>query len=299
MGIGALLDTVFSLYRRNFWLFVGVVAVVQVPYQILAALLASNRGTPPRLFSHLQGGHGTSIHILAFTQWAIHASVLGVIGLLLFALIALPLELAAFTRVVADLCQDQPTSIRLAFQAALGRWLPLLGLGLILGAIAFGALGLLGLVNALLVISLRGHGLLLALLIWLVAMVLGVMAYLRVLVSGSVVVLEPVDPWLAIRRSWELSKGSAWRILGVVVVLFILVVVLAIVGGILAAAFAVLGGGTSQPAGALILLIWKIVIAVLISPIVLGGLVLLYFDLLARREGASPLATEAQPALQP
>jgi hypothetical protein len=35
LRVSELLDTVFSLYRRNFWLFLAVIALVQVPYQIV------------------------------------------------------------------------------------------------------------------------------------------------------------------------------------------------------------------------------------------------------------------------
>ncbi|HVB53181.1 MAG TPA: hypothetical protein VNF24_03190 [Candidatus Acidoferrales bacterium] len=294
LGVGALLDAVFSLYRHNFWLFVTVVAVVQVPYQILITLLV-RKGSTSQL-SLVQGGRVRSLHFLTLTTGTIHPIGLGWIGLVVFAIIALPLELAAVTQVVAARYQSHPTSAKAGFRIARGRWLPLLGVGLIVVVIAVGALALLGLVTAVLAFALHGLGVLLALLLWLVAVVVGIVAYLRVVVASSVVVLEPTGPWLALRRSWELTRGSAWRILWILLVLTMLSVVLSAVGGTMTALLSLLGGGTNQPLGGLILLGGGIVLAVLITPMVSVGLVLLYFDLRARREGSAAIPVEGQPA---
>jgi hypothetical protein len=299
MGVGALLDSVFGLYRRNFWLFVAVAAVVQVPYQILTTLLSGGAGASSQQLSVVRGGRFGSVHILTFAHWAVPDAGLGLLGLFLFALVALPLELAASTKVVADRYHDRPTSTQLGFRTALGRWLPLLGVGLLLVIIGIGAVVLLGLVNAVLVLALRGVGVLLAVLLWLVAIVVGVMAYLRVAVASSVVVLEPTGPWLAIRRSWELARGSAWRIFGILLILSVLALILAAIGGTAAAIISLLGGGSGQPLGETILLVGRIVITVLISPILSVGLVLLYFDLRARGKSPGPIPVEGQPAFQP
>ncbi|HVB13632.1 MAG TPA: hypothetical protein VNH38_02600 [Candidatus Dormibacteraeota bacterium] len=148
------------------------------------------------------------------------------------------------------------------------------------------------------VLVLHGVGVLLAVLLWLAATVMGILAYIRVVVASSVVVLESADPWLAIRRSWWLSRGSGWRIFGTLLVLSILAAVLAVMGAIAVAAVAQVGGGSSHPVGDVILLVGRIAVLVLITPIVSASLVLLYFDLRARREGPSPIPLEAQPSLQ-
>ncbi|MGH2443791.1 MAG: hypothetical protein ACRDFX_11615 [Chloroflexota bacterium] len=65
MGVTELLDRSFSLYRENFWLFTGVVAVLQVPLAILNSIIVTT--TPTSSGSALMAGAGTSLLGVVFS----------------------------------------------------------------------------------------------------------------------------------------------------------------------------------------------------------------------------------------
>jgi hypothetical protein len=301
MNLSEIIDAVVHIYFRNFWLFVAVAAVVYVPYGALFAL--DEAGEDTQALGRLQH-HATltshQIHVLvsqAFDFSPLRIAVL--LATLLFALIALPVELAAVTKVGADRYQQQQTSFRIAFERARQRWLPLLGVSLLIGLIALGAVLVLALVSVVLVLALRDVGILLVVLLAIAAVVLGGVAYLRVIVAVPVVVLEGVGPWRALNRSWHLSRGHGWLIFGVIVVIAIASGIFgAVLGGV---AGAMLGspGGTTSVTARVVLALVSILAQIVVSPISALAAVLLYFNLRGRQEAVIPDAGSALPAWQP
>ncbi|HUY97488.1 MAG TPA: hypothetical protein VMW47_07715 [Verrucomicrobiae bacterium] len=281
LRFGELLDTVFTLYRRNFVLLVAVVAVVQVPFQALSSLLPRPTVRLPRSASGtaltaVQSQH--LLHDLATTA----AIDLGLLGLT-YAIVV-PLQTAAFTRAVADRLLGRTATVGAVYRAALGRWLPLLGLGLLLVGSFLAALAIVGLVVTLLVLIAGPAGALLGFVLGLAAVVAGGVAYVRLLFGSQVVVLEGFGPWPAVRRSWELTRGLAWRAAGVVVVLSLIGGVVSLVlGGLIAGLGAALGVGSV--ANSAVDDVGQAVVAILVAPILATGLTVLYFDHRVRREG--------------
>lgn len=43
LSLGQLFDQAIRLYRRNFWKFVGIIAVVQIPYAALVFRIAGGK----------------------------------------------------------------------------------------------------------------------------------------------------------------------------------------------------------------------------------------------------------------
>jgi len=299
MGISDLVDTVFSLYRRNFWLFVLVVAVVQVPYQILTALVDLGVRAEPRSLSRLNGHHLDSAQFHLFLHWAAPSLGWRLLILLLLVVVALPLETAAFTKVVADRYQGRPTSVGQAYEFATSRWLALIGLGPLILLLVVGAVALLVLVVVLLAAALHAVGALLDFLLILAAVIFGLVAYVRVVLSTPVLVLEHLGPVDALRRSWDLTRGGAWRAFGVLLVLGLMVGIAGFLVGLLIGAAASAGGGITSPGGHLIDVAGTLVVAVLLSPLVAVGLVLLYFDFRLRKEGAESIQPTPGPTAQP
>ncbi len=301
MGFGQLLDAVFSLFRRDFVLLVSVVAVVQVPYQLLSHLLLPT-ATITRLGAQiqLQSRQGT------LTPTAAHqmiAQIVGAVAILLVLelvvlLFVIPLETAAITRAVAERLLGRPTTVGAVYRAALGRWAPLVGFGLLLLVFFVGATIVLALVGALLlVVGGKVGGLLLALLL-VVAVVAVVVAYVRLLLATQAIVLEGIGPLQAVRRSWQLTRGLAWRTLGFVVVLGILTSVLGFLLGLVLGLVATAAGGATG-AGPLVSAVGSAVITVLLAPILAVGLTLLYYDHRVRREGFDLQLLAAQLAGSP
>jgi hypothetical protein len=297
MGISDLIDTIFSLYRRNFWLFVLVVGVVQIPYQIVSALLGLRVRPEPRFLKHFHGHKLDSSQVHQLLAWLGPSLGLRLLILILLLVLAFPLETAAFTKVVADRYQGRPTSLGRAYDFATGRWIALIRLGLLILALVVGAVVVLVLVVALLGALLHGIGDLLDFLLIIAAVIFGFVAYVRVVLATPVLVLERLGPADSLRRSWDLTRGGAWRAFGVLLVLVIMVGIAGFLVGLLINAAASGGGGLTSPEGRVIDLVGTIVVQVLLSPFVAVGLVLLYFDFRLRKEGTESIQpTPGSPA---
>ncbi len=280
LRFGELLDTVFTLYRRNFLLLVAVVAVVQVPFQALSALLPRPAVQLPRTATGTaltQAETQRLLHDLV-TSLSVDLALLGVT----YALVV-PLQTAAFTRAVADRLLGRPASVGAAYRAATARWLPLLGLGLLLVACFVGAFAAIALVFALLVAA-GPLGALVGVVLAVAAAIAAVVAYVRLLFGSQVVVLEGMGPWRALARSWSLTRGLAWRAAGVVVVLGLIGGVISLVlGGLVVGVGAAFGAGSTAAGG--VTAVGQALVAILVAPILATGLTVLYFDHRVRREG--------------
>jgi hypothetical protein len=132
------------------------------------------------------------------------------------------------------------------------------------------------------------------------SVVLGLLLIVRLSVTLPAVVLERISPASAVKRSFELSRGSYWRLFGIELVTWFLVIVASYV---LAIPFAIAGGAggllSSSPnasaVGLIIVAIGGIVANTVTAPIIAGVVVLLYTDLRMRREGLDlALRTAAQ-----
>lgn len=295
MGISDLIDTVFSIYRRSFGLLVLVVAVVQVPYQIISWLLGLGIRPEPRFLTHFRGHKLDKAQLHQLFAWLGPSLGLRLLVLILLLVVAFPLETAAFTKVVADRYQGRRTSLGQAYEFATGRWLALVGLGLLILGLIVGGLVVLVLVAVLLAALLHGLGGLLDFLIVVAAVIFGFVAYVRVVLSAPVLVLEHVGPADALRRSWDLTRGGAWRAFGVLLVLTIMVGIAGFLAGLLINAGASAGGGLTSPGGHAVELLGAIVVQSILAPFVAVGLVLLYFDFRLRKEGPESI----QPAPEP
>jgi len=116
---------------------------------------------------------------------------------------------------------------------------------------------------------------------------------------GPVVVIESVGGRAALKRSRELGRGFYWRNFGVYLLLSLVVVVVMLVVAVLAGALvgAVLGVvGFSIDDITRISMLVGTVSFILFTPVILIALVLLYYDMRARKEGygATQLAEDLQ-----
>jgi hypothetical protein len=111
-------------------------------------------------------------------------------------------------------------------------------------------------------------------------------------VSPVVATIERQGPIASLRRSWQLSTGFRWRIVGLVVLIIVLFMVLLflmlfVIGVIVAA---------NQTAGAIAIFIALFAAVPLWMPLFFGTMTVLYYDLRVRKEGFDlQLATEALP----
>ena len=150
--------------------------------QVLPAIIQSTAVQP-----HQVRGH--AVTALSLFPWPL------IVASLLGALIALVTHAATYVATIR-IMEGEKLSILTALQTAMGRFLPLLGTWMSGGLlIAFG---------------------------FILLFVPGLMIYTKLFVMGPVCVIERLGPNKSLRRSGELTKGSRWRIFGIVLLLGVL-----------------------------------------------------------------------------
>lgn len=252
LNVADILDQAISLYRRNFAVFAGITAIVYIPVGITQMAAAFFLGG----FQQAMPNNPSQV------PWA-QLSGLGIAGLgvILISLIAVPIGQGALAIAVSRRYLNEPVTVADAYHAIGTRWGPLIATVLILGLATFAGMLLGGIPGVYLAV------------LWMFA--------------TPVIALEAVaDPMSAARRSSDLVKDEWWRCFGVYLILYFLVsivtyalaVPLSIVTALtlmehhMALAQAI-NQGVSTAA------------MVLIQPVLMVGLVLLYYDLRIRKEG--------------
>jgi len=127
------------------------------------------------------------------------------------------------------------------------------------------------------------------------AIVFEILLWVRLNLTLPAVVLERISPVEAIKRSWQLSRGSFWRLFGIILLTWLIVVVATYV---LVLPFDILGAvvshaplrsfasaATNSTTALIIAAVGAVVAATVTRPISAGVNVLLYVDLRMRREG--------------
>lgn len=104
----------------------------------------------------------------------------------------------------------------------------------------------------------------------------GIYVLVRLAFIDPVVVLERTGIGEALSRSWGLVRGSWWRAFGIGLLVFILTgLVEGVVGGILSFSFDPRLGNAIG-----------VIVGIIVQPFAVSALVLLYYDLRIRKEGA-------------
>jgi hypothetical protein len=120
---------------------------------------------------------------------------------------------------------------------------------------------------------------------FLPAVVTALVIFTGLLVSAPALVLEDLASSAALNRSWHLTKGFRWKMLGLVVVVAIIIAIPA-----MAITFLRGGGMSMQPSLELTTgdIMWEIagqLISTLIYPLLYCALTIAYYDLRVRKEG--------------
>ncbi|MDU0349550.1 glycerophosphoryl diester phosphodiesterase membrane domain-containing protein [Actinomyces sp. MRS3W] len=129
---------------------------------------------------------------------------------------------------------------------------------------------------------------LLGFLLMIASVVVGAFFTVRLSVSGAALILENVGVWEGIRRSWNLTRGSFWRILGTLLLAGLITgavsVVLAIPVGFISGIGAAFALGAAALITAVSTFLGSVVNAV-IMPFSAAVTALIYIDLRMRQEG--------------
>ena len=287
LNLGELLDRMFSLYRKNFLLFFGIMLLPSVLAMASGILMAVFRSpmvaTPspgattvnPAIIGSVMGG----FIVAMVAYWIVYAIALG-----------------ASTFAVADVYLGRTATIAASYHRIRGRIWRLLWLMFLVALRVFGLFVLIGVGFALLIPLLAGRGpsagvagviaVLMMLVLFPVAFGLTIWLMLRYSVCIPSMVLEDLHAGQAIRRSAQLMKGNYLRCF----LLLMLTVVITYVsltifqGPFYIAMF--LAARHGQVA------IWLLSLSsvsgalggALSAPLIMIGLVLLYYDIRVRKE---------------
>jgi hypothetical protein len=258
MGLGEILDDIFRVYRRHFLLLTGISLILSVPALLLqfASGTASQLGFFFTVFSSLGRPGGLVDQPLPPPP---NLALLGLAYLVL--ILVTPFTVGAISQAGIDLALARPVSIRSAFAGVLRRYLALFAMSLLFVLVAVGCV-----------------------LAICVGWIFGIFLAIRWSVAVPAMLAEGLGPIRSIGRSWNLTRGSWWRIFGTLIVLYLLQYVIGSALGFVAFPVALIVPFI-EPAvrGAIALTISTAAQAVTL-PIVYLCFVLLYFDLRVRRE---------------
>lgn len=282
LSLGEILDRSFAVYRANFWLFVGI-AVLSSAVQLVAnaVLLMIYKGyipnprTQPNPFHIYFGGQ----------------QIGSVIAGLLFFLAAAVTQ-AATVWAVSEVYLGRPTTIEESIRAVVGRWLRFLGIAL-WQAWSFVWLPLLLVVPAALLMRRAQFGLAGAFaggaLIFLAmtgGLAFGVIAFLRNSLAVQAAVIEDLQVRRSMRRSKVLAAGAKGRIF----VVFLIAWCLLMVAGIIEMPLAMIIGlgalkGERHVLLQMVILFVNFIAHSAVTPVLMIGLSLVYFDQRVRQDG--------------
>jgi hypothetical protein len=272
MDVGDLLDTTFRLYRRHFWLFIGIVAVIQIPltlfevtYQVAFSpaerlqAVAEDTGsfwglysTPGAYYADVWRWMWSQVFLFLLTFFAVQGLMNG-----------------AMARAVYDRFLGRPLGLVDTYRALGWRWLRLIWALIALGLLDAG-------IMLLLLVPCLG---------WVAAFVLLIYFNVPILsLLAPVVVIEDQGVSAGLGRAFALGRRKFWRVLGINVLLLLLTSVITVALPLLfgvALTFWEPGFTLRTVSTALL----ELVVTVIVRPVWVCGLTLLYFDLRMRLEG--------------
>lgn len=284
LGVGDIVDRVFSIYRARPVLFLAVSAI---PYLLLVLFVGaiglgfagSFLALAPILAGDVEGGVPALLSVIGDL-------IVFVVLVIIAALITSLVQSAALVDAAAARYMGRDPTVASSLRVGLAASPRLLGMGFV-ALLAFLALWV-AVVIAMGVVrewwAFLGGGL------------FGLVAsfYLTAswMVSPAVATLEGTGPIASLRRSWWLSDGSRWRILGLILLLLVLQAVLSsLLSFVLIASFV-----TDQSLQIVLQQAVNLLATIAWAPVYWGTFAVLYYDLRVRKEALDlQLAAEALP----
>jgi hypothetical protein len=287
LGVGDIVDRVFSVYRAKPLLFIAVAAVPYLLFLLVVAgagvLFIANVAGLTDMVNALALGTAPDPAVLASAV----VSFLEFLGFVIIAaVVILSQQTAALVSAMAASYLGRPITLGEAFRAGLRAAPRVIATGLLV----FLVIALVWAV-AILVIAISRQGLVAFAVV--VACTAGtVYFFASTLVAPVVATIEKVGPITALRRSWSLSNGNRWRIIGLQLLLLVLNVVISTVVSAVFFTSVIsdpnLRTGVQQVTNAIVTIAW--------APVEWGTFAILYYDLRVRREAFDlTLAAEALP----
>lgn len=283
MSVGEMLDRSFKTVLRNWKAFLLVSLLGLVPMLIYM-------GTIFGQISDVQ-----TMALLGPTPGVADQMELDVIGnmmggyslSLLMSLLLGPLLFGAIVTISAQAFVGREISVGEALRATASRYWPQLGTLLALIVVAFGSLfvmSIAGLIFAVPFALAFGSGALILapFTVLFVAWIGGLVLLVYIVFWDQVVMVEGISGFSALSRSYHLAKGQFWRLLGLGITFYLLAVLMIMLVALPLGLIAALAPGATT--------MWIMGVGLLlaysgVTPFVLTGITLTYFDLRMRKEG--------------
>jgi hypothetical protein len=293
LGIGDIIDAVFSLVRARPLVFVVAAALPQLVYTIVGRALGVVQTTSIDEITALLEPPAVTPRPVVTPDELLQLSGIGVLFLVV-ATVIFSVQSGALVEAAARRYLGEDVTLREALGRALGEAprliaTALLAIGAILVLVA--AITTIGLVGAFLAALVYGAAAILLVVLTLVAVVVA-LSFVGAswIVAPVAVMREGAGPIRALSRSWWLARGSRWRILALTALLLVLQVVFA---GLFSFVFLV-SFAAEPTARTLLQEAANLLTAAVLAPLQWGSFTVLYYDLRVRREGYDlRLAAEA------
>ena len=292
LSTGEVLDRTFALYRKRFWLFVGIgmlpAGMLLLSSSIRLIFLATtNRTNVLRPMPGQLPMNSMMSSMLLLQAYTLPATIL--------FLVAYGISHAATVDAVNRIAEGSETAVRAAFDAVRGRWLRWCGIVLrqfwsAMWPMLPGIVGIFVTVGILAVPRFKSNPVLigslfaLAWALLIAGVVFGVLNYVRNTLAVAASVSENLGVGASMRRSKMLVAGRKGRIFLALLLLYALQMVVAAVQVPLLFAAMSLRGGAFIAVQAVVLLVQFVAVA-LVSPVSSIAFTLFYIDERVRREG--------------
>ena len=289
LGVGDIVDRVFSMYRQRALLFMALAAVPYLAlFLVIGGLVLSLAAQLAWLGPFLDSLTAPNFRAPnpTFTPSSLFFLIAFAVAASLISVLFLSVQIGSLVDAAAARYLGKETTVGSSFRAGLRVAPKIIAAGVLLFVALF-----VGWIALFVVVALSNNGIVAAVAI-LAGLVATVYVFASWLVAPVVAALEPVGPLQAIRRSWWLSNGHRWRILGLQILLAVLQTVLStLISFIFIAAF------ISDVTVRLVLQqVVNVIATVLWAPVEWGTFTILYFDLRVRKEALDlQLAAEALP----
>jgi len=296
LGVGDVVDRVFNLYRGRPLLFLALAAIPYlVLFLVIGAMALGFAGSfvaiAPFVDAAVTNPESAFDGSAANLRPEVALGAIGAIGLfvllaILAAIVLLSTQSASLIEAAAARYLSREASVGSAFRAGLAAAPRVIFAGLSV-FVAFVLLWL-----GLLVIFFVTRNALVAILGSIAGVVASVYLFASWLVAPVVATLEHLGPIAALRRSWGLSDGHRWRILGLQLLLVILqTVVSTLISFVFIASF--IGDRTVQLVAQQLV---NVLATIAWAPVEWAAFTVFYFDLRVRKEALDiALAAEALP----
>ncbi|WP_426938615.1 hypothetical protein ACQCSV_13800 [Pseudarthrobacter sp. S3] len=289
---GEILDGSFQSIRRNAKAMLGAALLAQTLAAVLTAVLTASSATSAASLETWAEGLTEQDLVPVVLTFASGVVLVSVLTVFLSAVLQ-----GAMVVPVARSVLNRPTGFRQMWALARSHaWALirlaafLVGAGLLV-ALLFAALAV------LLVSTVGGMGALILIPLGLVCFVLYVWVYIKLMVAPAAVVVEELGAVAGIRRSWELTRNSWWRLLGITLVVGIMVGVIAqivtipvsLLSGFYTGVVSPHGGAEQAMTAAVVAGVATAVVGAMVGAVGFAFqtsvMALLYLDLRMRRDG--------------